>query len=502
MIQEERNCEGRKEERKSGGRNLLQLSFLYGIVFCICIYKNLRGIAIPVLMTATCLCIVVFLKRTGQIVKKETFFYMGAMLLAGISTIMTNSWFLIMGNWIGSVLLLFMILVHQFYEESEWDIVQYGKVYLRMLFAPFGHVLAPFKDISSLLREKKQKNGKKGYGKEVLFGLVLSLCLLMVIFPLLLSGDMVFATFIRNGIGHSTFSVGWIFVFLFGFVMCHAIFRAFMNYMPEKKEIQKRGKSEQVTGITVLLVLTVIYVFYAGIQCISLFVWRGAGLPEGYSYSEYARSGFFELLTVSCINLVIVLAISSLVWPEKWMRRLLVIFSACTYVMILSSGFRMWMYIKAYHFTMLRILVIWFLCVLSFIFAGVIVNVYRNGFPLFRYGVIVLSVFWLLFSLSRPDEWMAEYNMMHTTEWTEENVDEMLILFSDDALPVISRSDLQNISEYGKNMIKEKAMDVMGHYDNPYGRTYHIGKARARKAAEEILHEYDNMTEGENTCVQ
>ena len=33
-------------------------------------------------------------------------------------------------------------------------------------------------------------------------------------------------------------------------------------------------------------------------------------LPEGYTYAQYAREGFFQLLAVSILNLILVLAVS------------------------------------------------------------------------------------------------------------------------------------------------------------------------------------------------
>lgn len=61
--------------------------------------------------------------------------------------------------------------------------------------------------------------------------------------------------------------------------------------------------------------------------------------------------------------------------------------------------------------TLLRVLVLWGLCVLSFILAGVIVNVYKKDFPLFRYSAMICVLCYLILSFSRPDEWMARYNL-------------------------------------------------------------------------------------------
>ena len=62
--------------------------------------------------------------------------------------------------------------------------------------------------------------------------------------------------------------------------------------------------------------------------------------------------------------------------------------SLCTFIMIASSVMRMIIYIRYYYLTFLRIFVLWMLAVLFVMFIGVLINIYRESFPLFRYGVI------------------------------------------------------------------------------------------------------------------
>ncbi|MFR8843973.1 MAG: DUF4153 domain-containing protein [Waltera sp.] len=45
---------------------------------------------------------------------------------------------------------------------------------------------------------------------------------------------------------------------------------------------------------------------FSGIQIFGLFLGK-MQLPEGYTYAQYAREGFFQLLAVSILNLILVL---------------------------------------------------------------------------------------------------------------------------------------------------------------------------------------------------
>jgi hypothetical protein len=74
---------------------------------------------------------------------------------------------------------------------------------------------------------------------------------------------------------------------------------------------------------------------------------------------------------------------------------------------------RMVLYIKTYHLTFLRILVLWGLLVLTALFAGVILTLFQKNFSLFRYSVVVVTVCYLGLSFAHPDYWIAKYNVSH-----------------------------------------------------------------------------------------
>ena len=85
--------------------------------------------------------------------------------------------------------------------------------------------------------------------------------------------------------------------------------------------------------------------------------------------------------------------------------------SLCTFIMIASSVMRMIIYIRYYYLTFLRIFVLWMLAVLFVMFIGVLINIYRESFPLFRYGVVIVTVLYLALSFSHPDYIIARVNI-------------------------------------------------------------------------------------------
>ncbi len=156
--------------------------------------------------------------------------------------------------------------------------------------------------------------------------------------------------------------------------------------------------------------LSIVYLMFSMIQILYLFI-GNMQLPAGYTYSAYARQGFFQLLAVCILNLIIVLLCLSLFKDNMILKIILTVISGCTFIMILSSALRMFMYIEMYNLTFLRIFVLWALAVIFLLMTGVTVYIYFQRFPLFFYSVAVTTVFYIGFSFAHPDYWIASYNL-------------------------------------------------------------------------------------------
>lgn len=177
-----------------------------------------------------------------------------------------------------------------------------------------------------------------------------------------------------------------------------------------KEEVKDRRTGEPVMAITVTGMLTLLYLLFSGIQIGGLFL-NKLQLPEDYTYAMYAREGFFQLLAVGFINLVIVLVCMGYFRESKLLKAVLTIMSLCTFVMIASSAMRMLIYIYYYYMTFDRLLVLWGLTLLSLVFVGIVINIFREGFPLFRYSMAVVTVLYLMLSFAKPDYMIARVNI-------------------------------------------------------------------------------------------
>ena len=118
---------------------------------------------------------------------------------------------------------------------------------------------------------------------------------------------------------------------------------------------------------------------------------------------------------MSLLNLVIVLLCMSFFRESRVLKGILTVMSFCTFVMIASSAMRMVIYIRYYYLTYLRILVLWGLALLALLFVGVVVQILKEDFPLFRYHMAVVAVLYLALSFAHPDYIIAKVNLANAS---------------------------------------------------------------------------------------
>lgn len=474
------------------------LSLLYGILFTFCMYRNPNGITYPVFVCIMIAVSYLLLKKIGFTVKRNTMIYIAGMILLGIGTAMTTSGFLVFFNSVGILLLFLTAMLHQFYEDGAWSFPAYVKKLLMICIKTLGHIFYPFTHGFQFLAGAK--DGRRKDIMAILSGVLIAVVLLIFVLPMLLRSDMIFAGIFKDAFENIQFGTffGIVFMILAGFVSSYAFFSALCSSSDKKKiEGEKRKNFNSLIGITFTAILAVIYVMYAVIQVMYLFLRVGGGLPDGVTYAEYARQGFFELLFVGIINFILVLACMYLFEKNKVLYGILTVISGCTFIMIASAVYRMMLYVQVYHFTFLRMLVLWFLAVLALIMAGVIISIYRRSFPLFRYIVAVVGCGYILFSFAKPDRLIAEYNISHMESVSEQDLYYMIYGLSDDAAPALAKlnpekivvqdvyADHEEIERQVRQELRSYFNNISHKYDELSLRQLNLSKIQAEKAAEE-----------------
>ncbi len=431
-------------------------SFLYAVFFTFCLYKNWSGITFPFYVAGTvCFCIYI-IRKSDCSWKGEHISALAASLLLGISTCLTDNEIIILMNKVWLLALFFYFLLAVYFDTKKWQLGKFLEAMLGMIGVSIGNMFGFFPDMKAWMEERK--NAKNMQTFYVFIGLLISVPLIAVVLMLLSSADLVFRksmdTLFGNIKGWDIFCcILWtIAIFLFSYGMTTLLYKRELN-----ETVKDRRTGQPVIAISATAVIAVIYIYFCVIQVVYLFAGNGM-LPDGYTYAQYARQGFFQLLFVCLLNLGLVLAGLGFFRESKALKGILLIISLCTFIMIASSFYRMMLYISAYCLTFLRIFVLWALCVIALLMAGVIGKTFMNGFPLFQYGLAVISCCYLVLSFAQPDYWIARYNMAHmaATETDGQYYFDTWYLtgLSADAAPVIITPE--RIAKYEAYKVKEK----------------------------------------------
>lgn len=412
------------------------ISLIFGVCFTILFYKAGIGINTLLFTLIIIALMVVIMKKLSLPIKTGTkFYYAGAALLA-LSSTLTASEILLFLNVIGILLLLDLSLLHQFYEDQQWDFMKHC---LRMLGLPFQCIITsvmPFIDCIQYMKHTKVfKNDK---ARNVFLGMILSLPFLWLVIALLASADLLFGK-MTNNLFNLIFSADIfaviIMVFL-GFIICYCVICAALS-KAGLKEKEARGKADASIAITFMTILSLVYLLFSGIQVFYLFAKGLFVLPDGFTYAEYARRGFFELLAVAILNVSLILICRALFQESRLLRLIITGMTICTYIMIVSATYRMLLYIGAYYLTFLRVFVLLSLLIIALILAGVIISEYKKSFPLFLYSVAVVTILYIAFSFSKPDYYIAGYLIDNKNNLDLEDMAYMTYDLSLDAAPLV-----------------------------------------------------------------
>lgn len=197
-------------------------------------------------------------------------------------------------------------------------------------------------------------------------------------------------------------------------------------------------RMDPATGATVLACLVALF----GLFEITQVLRRYPELVSPSDFSRNARSGFFQLLTVAILVLAVLLLFDWLTRGDDGRRavtfdRLAVALIALTAMVMASAMNRMWLYVKEFGLTELRLYTSVFMVWLGFVLGWFIWTVLRNRQSRFAIGLLASGVAVIAgLNLANPDALIVRVNWdRHAAgaEFSEEYVSSL----SPDALPVL-----------------------------------------------------------------
>jgi hypothetical protein len=207
--------------------------------------------------------------------------------------------------------------------------------------------------------------------------LLLSLPLLLMVVSWLSAADAGFEQFIQ-WISHY-FSVEkllrWAIQLVFGLPLAIYLFSAVLgNVGKHHSDIFSRDSLlktfsgfHRLPHIAIALPLALfllVYLLYIIVMSPYLFSAFAGHLPAGFTYAEYARRGFFELMNVASFNVLLLAAVWLLAerpaaLHPQLLRLLSAVLGFLTLLLIATAASKMWMYVQVYGLTLLRFFTSW-----------------------------------------------------------------------------------------------------------------------------------------------
>lgn len=331
--------------------------------------------------------------------------------------------------------------------------------------ALFANIGKPFRALGSA-----RVGGKKSF-VHVVVGLVCAIPVLCLVLLLLISADAVFESLFTELIdvlrelepGRAMRKI------LRTAVLGLMLFSALYFLTLPAKEPRPRKEASRVSAlpfITALTLLDAVYAVFVVIQFAFLFGGRETAAMSG-GYAEYARTGFFQLVAVSAINLAAVLIPSVFAEGQgrggSVLRVLGCVLLAFTVVILVSAAYRMGLYISVFGLSILRALTLLGIVFIAVLLVAAAVKLFVPRMSFWNVFLASGLCLWLVFSYSNVDARIAQYNVEGYISGRLERIDLEYLsqVISPESLPYVRElsayaPDIRDIYGFDTDVIAQR----------------------------------------------
>ncbi len=326
----------------------------------------------------------------------------------------------------------------------------------------FSVVIASFFEITLLQPSSAAVDWFKNISKQnfisarsaaILRGVLLAVMPILILTMLLTSADIAFNQIVLDIFRFlrvdnlPEISARLVVVLLFAWVCLGGLAYSLRKTERNKPANELAGRSSQgplglIESAIILGSVDALFAAFVFVQFRYFFGGQAGLLINGFTYAEYARRGFAELLVVALFSLGLALMLNHLTrrenrWKILGFEGLVLILVSLTVIILASSFLRLRLYEDAYGFTQLRtythVLIIW-LAVLLVVF---VICLHFNRVDLFLFSVFIACLcFVASLDFLNTDAFIARSNFERYT--ASGKLDAVyLATLSDDAIPFL-----------------------------------------------------------------
>lgn len=343
-----------------------------------------------------------------------------------------------------SFVLLFLLMLIWFTSLISNKRIKGDLGIIKEIFIPIFKLALPNlpNSVASLLSGRKNKT----FGR-IILGIIPAIPVLFVVVPLLMSSDEAFSGMISLATENIA---ALIFKLILGTIISVFVIAYCLSLkkkeLPEIKSSNFKGL-ESTAIISFLSVISVCYLSYLFSQLAYFFSAFSGFLPEGYEFSVsgYARRGFFEMSIIAAINFIIIFA-ALLLSGKKNGRINIVSRIICTFIgvftliIIATALSKMFLYIKSFGMTELRITTSAFMIFLAVVFVSLMIRLYVPSVKVIKTGFIAAAVTLVLLGTVNVNSVIAEYNYTAYKKGVLKEIDVSTIYnLGDEGVPYLAK---------------------------------------------------------------
>ena len=378
--------------------------------------------------------------------------------------------------------------------------------YVAGLFKLAGSALAsPLGFMNETRKEKKASGTKKKSTNfiPILRGLLIALPIIAIFASLLSSADVIFAQRLDDFIelfrleNLPEYIFRGILILIIAYFLLGILLHAARKSQNEKLIGEEKPLLAPFLGFTessiVLGSVLALFISFVVIQFQYFFGGNANIHIEGYTYAEYARRGFGELVTVALFSLFLFLSLSTITRREKKTQQKIFSASGITLValvlvMLLSAFYRLKLYESAYGFSRLRIYPHIFMIWLGTLLIAIVVLEILRKERVFALAMSLAFVgFALTLNLLNVDAYIVKQNIVRTENNHVDLDYAYLADLSDDALPAFAEAlDDESVTPATQNLV---AVSLACHWQDSESRlskedplpwqSFHLSHSRA-----------------------
>lgn len=398
--------------------------FLISVWNSILFYQKDLGISVILFIIPLLLLIYYILKSQGQIKNKNGLLWMIPIVLLSLTYFLFDSSFFSILNI--PVLFILFLLMYLYTIKPTFDV----RNIICNLFILLSKPLDYFSNVLQISLDTISKTLKiSDKSKQKIRSLIIILPIVIVVLLLLSTADQIFGSIFENMfsilenlslskilgnlIGRS---ISVIILFLYLSATIYFLLYHFLDIKIKDKKDKLILDNQAIKLL--LIILNIIYIVFDIIQVKSLILHQ---VSMDISYAEYAREGFFQLMFVSLLNLIIILLAKSSENKNnsKFIIKMSITMIFLTFIIIISAFIRMYMYESQYGYTILRLLVYITLITEIILLIPTIKYILNSKFNIVKYYIIILITVYTAINFINVDYIIASRNINRYYEKNE-----------------------------------------------------------------------------------